>query len=92
MLLEGIHFDLAYTPLVGQGALVDSTSWSCIKGTYHAKGGENFISFGYFSKENTFVRLRVNPKLDSTFYSSYYFIDDISVSPVTESTDCKCNP
>ena len=88
---ESSRIDLPYIPLLGEGELADSTSWSCIRGTYKARGGENFITLGYFSKENEFVRLRLNPKLDSTFYSAYYFIDDVAVCPVKEPADCNCS-
>jgi OmpA-OmpF porin, OOP family len=84
------RINLPYIPLLGEGSLTDSNTWTCIKGTYKAKGGENFITIGYFSKENTYTRLLSDPKLDSTFFSAYYFIDDVSVSPVTEPEKCIC--
>jgi len=84
------RIDLPYIPLTGPGVLSDSTAWTCIRGTYKAKGGEQFITIGYFSEQNTFLRLQMDPKLDSTFFSAYYFIDDVTFSPVKTPADCFC--
>jgi OmpA-OmpF porin, OOP family len=84
------RIDLPYTPLIAEGDMTDSTSWTCVRGTFKAKGGEQFITIGNFSKENSFVRMRMDPKLDSTFFSAYYFIDDVAVSPAKDPEKCTC--
>jgi hypothetical protein len=89
--LDAARIDLPYTELTGEMELTDSLSWTCIKATYKALGGENFITIGNFSKEDSFIRLRSNAKLDSTFLSAYYFIDDVAVIPIKEQGECNCS-
>ena len=76
--------------LVNDNPLTDSLSWMCVKGVYKANGNEKFLTFGFFGKDEDFIRLRMNPKFDSSFYSAYYFIDDVSLEATTNSEDCTC--
>jgi hypothetical protein len=64
----------------------------CIKGIYRAKGGEKFLTIGFFDKDEKFIRVRENPKNDPTFKSAYYFIDDVSLVPVDDPSGCNCTP
>jgi hypothetical protein len=83
---------LPYLPITNGSLLSDAEKWMCIKGTYKAKGGEKFLTIGYFDKEDNFIRVRANPKNDPTFKSAYYFIDDVSVEPVEDAAGCNCTP
>jgi len=83
---------LPYLPLTNGSVLSDTEKWMCIRGIYKAKGGEKFLTIGYFDKEDKFTRVRTNPKSDPTFKSAYYFIDDVTVEPVEEASACKCTP
>jgi len=83
---------LPYLPLTNGSVLSDTEKWMCIKGIYKAKGGEKFLTIGYFDKEDKFTRVRMNPKNDLTFKSAYYFIDDVTMEPVEDASGCKCTP
>jgi len=83
---------LPYLPLTNGSVLSDTEKWMCIKGIYKAKGGEKFLTIGYFDKEDKFIRVRMNPKNDLTFKSAYYFIDDVTMEPVEDASGCKCTP
>jgi len=83
---------LPYLPLSNGSALSDTEKWMCIKGIYKAKGGETFLTIGYFNKEDKFLRIRMNPTNESTFKSAYYFIDDVSMVPIEDASGCNCTP
>jgi len=83
---------LPYLPLTNGSVLSDTEKWMCIKGIYKAKGGEKFLTIGYFDKEDKFIRVRMNPKNDPTFKSAYYFIDDVTMEPMEDASGCKCTP
>lgn len=67
--------------------ITDATGWTKVTGVYQAFGGENYITIGIFRNDN-------DPLLQKTDFgprasnctsmdnSAYYFIDDISVTPV----------
>ena len=67
--------------------ITDTSNWVLITGVYQAIGGENYITIGLFRDDN-------DPLLQKTDYgtrnsgcssidnSGYYFVDDISVTPV----------
>jgi len=78
--------------LANGSVLSDTEKWMCINGTYKAKGGEKFLTIGYFDKDDNFIQIRTNPKTDPTFKSAYYFIDDVTVEPVEDPSGCKCKP
>jgi OOP family OmpA-OmpF porin len=81
---------LPYVPLANGTVLSDMEKWMCIKGIYKAKGGEKFLTVGYFNKEDNFIQIRTNIKTDPTFKSTYYFIDDVTVEAVEDESGCKC--
>jgi hypothetical protein len=83
-------FNLPFIRLVSENSLTDTLSWTCVKGIYTARGNEKFVTFGFFGSEEDFVRQKMNPKFDSTFYSSYYFIDDVSLEAISNNGDCNC--
>ena len=83
-------FNLPFMQLVNDYPLTDSLSWVCVKGVYKANGNEKFLTFGFFGNDEDFIRLRLNPKLDSSFYTAYYFIDDVTMEAISNSEDCNC--
>jgi OmpA-OmpF porin, OOP family len=83
---------LPYVPITNGSVLSETEKWMCIKGTYKAKGGERYLTIGYFNKEDNFIRVRENPKVNPTFRSAYYFIDDVSVMPVGDEGYCITTP
>jgi OmpA-OmpF porin, OOP family len=80
---------LPYTPVSAGIALDRSDDWTCVKGTYNAKGGETWLTLGNFGGDENFIRVRNDPKVDSTFLTAYYFVDDVSVVAVPDS-GCNC--
>jgi OOP family OmpA-OmpF porin len=83
---------IPYIPLTSTSGLSDTEKWICISMLYKAKGGEKFMTIGYFNKEDRFTRVRANPKSDPTFKSAYYFIDDVSLTPLEDVSKCNCTP
>lgn len=69
--------------------VTDTTNWTKITGVYQAIGGENYLTIGLF-------RSNGDPQLGTTDFgphntgcnnfdnAAYYYIDDISVKPITE--------
>ena len=47
------------------------------------------MTIGDFSEDNNFILVQNDPKLDSTFQSAYYFIDDVTLEIASDS-ECKC--
>jgi len=83
-------FTLPFRRLVNDRPLTDSLSWVCAHEVYKANGNEKFITLGFFGNDEDFIRLRLNPKLDASFFSAYYFIDDVSLEAITKEEDCSC--
>ncbi|MEM6344924.1 MAG: gliding motility-associated C-terminal domain-containing protein [Bacteroidota bacterium] len=74
---------LPYTPAVAnrQGQFLNNyTNWRTIKGTYQAKGGERFATIGNFLDDPN-TTIKTGGVWDSLFSSTYYFIDEVIVSP-----------
>lgn len=84
------RLDIPFTRLSNAKPLSDSENWMCLHGVYTARGGERFITFGNFLKNN-FRILQLDNSNDTLFKSAYYFIDDISVEPVKDQAGCTCN-
>jgi hypothetical protein len=90
--LKGLNNAQLHLPYIAVGngkTLADKLEWMCIKGFYTAKGGESYLTIGDFGDDNNFVLIQNDPKLDATFKSAYYFIDDVSVEASSDS-GCKC--
>ena len=83
---------LPYLALTNGSVLSDSEKWMCIKGIYKASGGENFLTIGYFDKEDKFTQVRPDPRNGSLFQSAYYYIDDVSLEPIDDVSGCNCTP
>ena len=83
---------LPYVPLANGSLLSEQDRWMCIKGLYKGKGGEKFLTIGYFNREDNFTRVKGDPKEGTMFRSAYYFIDDVSLEAVSDSTGCNCTP
>ncbi|MCX6245384.1 MAG: hypothetical protein NTU98_11855 [Bacteroidetes bacterium] len=83
---------LPHVSLTNGALLADEDRWMCIKSIYRGKGGEKFLTIGYFNKDDNFTRVKGDPNSGSMFRSAYYFIDDVSLEAVSDSTGCKCTP
>lgn len=80
---------IPYISLKDQDFLSDTEGWICLKASFTAKGGESFLTIGDFGDDSNFVLVYNDPKLDATFKSAYYFIDDVSVEP-SGIDGCRC--
>ncbi|MEI7897593.1 MAG: hypothetical protein WCJ26_11205 [bacterium] len=81
---------LPYT-LLGNGKyLTDQDQWMCIHGIYIAKGNERLITIGDFAPSDEFWNIQTRSATDSLFKSTFYFIDDVSVEAIADSSECNC--
>jgi hypothetical protein len=62
----------------------------CISGLYKAKGNEKLLTIGSFSPKEEFWNIHTRSATDSLFKSTFYFIDDISLEAVSDSSECGC--
>jgi len=82
--------NIPYTAFQSRSYLDDQEQWVCLHGQYKAKGGERFLVIGHFKPEDDFWSINTGTLTDSTFKSSYYFIDDVSVWKSADSIPCNC--
>lgn len=84
---------IGFTPQVESTILMsDTAAWYYVTGIYQASGGENYLTIGLFRSDS-------DPGLAKTDFgasssgcsnydnSAYYFIDDVSVKPVSENVE-----
>ena len=81
---------LPFTPLGNGQYLTDQDQWSCISGLYKAKGNEQLLTIGDFSPKDEFWNIHTRSATDSLLKSCFYFIDDVSIEAVTDSSECGC--
>ena len=62
--------------------LIDSVGWQDVNITYCAKGGEQFLTIGFFRTKNG---MNYNHSINDGSLNTYYYIDDVSL---TENGDC----
>lgn len=70
--------------------------WEPICGIYTAKGDETHIVIGNFNTDEETAQEKIRMSRDFSgrqTYNAYYYIDDISVTPITEENreDCSCS-
>jgi gliding motility-associated-like protein len=72
------------------GNVTDTSGWTYVTGLYQALGGENYLTIGLFRNDGDPGMLITD--FGTTFTgctnfdnSAYYYIDDVSVKPVSES-------
>ena len=73
---------LNYTPQIEQpnaSLLTDTLNWIRINGVYKANGGEQFITIGNFSDNNTIDTLTVG---DTGNNGAFYYIEDVTLKLV----------
>lgn len=68
--------------------------WTPICGIYKAKGGEEYLTLGNFTPDDKLKTLKV--KRPRGFnkpqkYTAYYYVDNVSVTPVAEAKKCDCD-
>lgn len=68
--------------------------WTPMCGVYKAKGGEEYLTIGNFTADEKLKTLKV--KRPRGFnkpqkYTAYYYIDNVSVTPIAETKKCDCD-
>lgn len=81
---------LPYTALGNGQYLTDQDQWMCIRGFYKAKGNERLLTIGCFSAKDEFWNLQTRSATDSLLKSTFYFIDDVSLEAISDSSECCC--
>ena len=78
--------------------ITDKENWIPISGVYKAMGKERFITIGYFEVPDTLKMYKPEqpkyphskkPKIKR--HRNYYFIDDVSLVPIQDSSECICS-
>jgi outer membrane protein OmpA-like peptidoglycan-associated protein len=74
---------------LGDSYITNKKKWIKISGIYKAKGGEKYLTIGNFTKTDSVIF----PKLlsQSKIYEGYLLIDDVSLIPIHDSSQCDCN-
>ncbi|MFB0926066.1 MAG: OmpA family protein, partial [Vicingaceae bacterium] len=67
----------------------NTTSWTLVCGTYQAAGNETNFYIGKHNLEDDPYSL-VNGSVKSTLNSAYYLIDNVSIVPILDPTQCNC--
>lgn len=71
----------------------DLYSWQGVCGIYEAKGDEQYLLIGNFAATEKTLNEKVKrPKGESRpqLMHAYYFIDEVSVTPVDRASECTC--
>ncbi len=63
------------------------TRWMKVQCTYKATGGERYITLGSFQNHKELKLVKVPGKS----HESYYYIEDVSLVPISKDEDCECN-
>jgi hypothetical protein len=76
---DGGELPISITPsILEQNIITNTAGWTQISGTYTATGGEQYLTIGNFFYNNQTQTQISNATLG--FISSYYFIDNVSVT------------
>ncbi|MCC7332955.1 MAG: gliding motility-associated C-terminal domain-containing protein [Flavobacteriales bacterium] len=65
--------------------ITDTVGWTKVEGEFIAKGGENYLTIGYYSDTNNIDTLRIKPFAPTVSFWIYYYVDGITLEEV-EST------
>jgi len=71
--------------------MMSKNEWVLFSGIYKANGGEKFVTIGSFKQSEDVNMLRVRSKLRKRMhFFSYYFIDNLFISPIKDTSECQC--
>ncbi|MEZ4807501.1 MAG: OmpA family protein [Flavobacteriales bacterium] len=83
----------AQVPHLRDQIYTDLYSWQGVCGVYESKGEEQYLIIGNFTATEKTLNEKVKrPKGESRpqVMHAYYFIDDVSVTPVKSASECTC--
>ena len=76
---NALHINVTPQVTNQTGALDDTSAWMKVTGNYIASGGEQFITIGNFRDDNNTT---ISQPGSIGSFGAYYFVDDVSVSPI----------
>jgi len=88
--------NLTYTPQVPNlrsKVYDDYYSWQGVCGVFNAAGDEQFLLIGNFAANEKTDNVKIKrPKGESRpqMMNAYYYIDDVSVTPIKSDSECSC--
>mgnify|MGYP001228352692 CR=1 FL=1 len=80
---------LNYEKCTIDSGYIVSGNWNRISACYIAKGGEKFLTIGIFNQNYKHFNLTNNK--EKRFDGVYLYIDDVSLVPIRDTSECKCN-
>lgn len=83
----------AQVPTLRTKVYEDLYSWQGVCGVYEAGGDEQFLIIGNFAANEKTANVKIKrPKGESRpqMMNAYYFIDDVSVTPIKNASECSC--
>lgn len=83
----------AQVPAMRTKVYDDPYSWQGVCGVYEAKGDEQYLIIGNFAaneKTNTVKIKRPKGETRVQEANAYYYIDDVSVVPISKMSECSC--
>ena len=71
----------------------DPYSWQGVCGVYEATGGEQYLIIGNFASNEATATDKVSAQAEdrAQLAHAYYYIDDVSVMPVKNASECTCD-
>ncbi len=76
------YLDTVVVPHLIVPEIAKGTDWQMVEGYYKATGGEKYLTIGAF--KNYMVVEKVIPEYTNNSRKAYYYIDDVSLTSVTE--------
>lgn len=74
--------------------LDNAKSWFLLSDIYQAKGGERYLTLGNFNNDRSIDVKKRNLRTEeiiSPWEYAYYYVDDLSVTPVDSRGECACS-
>jgi gliding motility-associated-like protein len=90
---ENLMVSVTPSFVANQGFLADSVNWTRISGTFTAKGGEQFLTIGYFNKAgiNSDTMFIQEPYYATPYAYGYYYIDYVTLFEIGIDENCNAN-
>ena len=84
----------AQIPAVSSKIFEEQYEWEGVCGIYTAQGYEKYLLIGNFSaNDDTDYKKMKRPKglVKPQQYNAYYYVDDVSVTPIISRSECSCS-
>ena len=84
----GILEEVPNEKFIANKGFIESKNWNQISSCYKAKGGEEYLTFGVLNEKYKKFNVKNGP---APFTGMYFYIDDVSLTPITDMKECTCN-